>query len=132
MMALENGVEYLPMATPGDRAAEGRALRKRREALGLTQSQLSTFAEVGLRTLEHIEDGTGGHTRIERVRRVLDRMERGEDPKSTIVRRQLEPGVWITLEVDETVATVRAVRRGEDALRAIGVDGSQGQGQGKS
>lgn len=103
--------------------AQGVVVRERREALGLSQSELSVAADVGLRTVERIEDGTGGHTRIDRVTRALDRLERGEDPKATHLRRQIEPGVFLVLEVDESVATIRGVRRGEEIVRNIPTDG---------
>lgn len=117
------GVEYGVMATQGDRAAEGRALRKRRERLGMSQSELSVAADVGLRTLERIEEGSGGHTRIDRVVRALDRLERNEDPKAVLVRKEIAPGVFVQLEVDESIATVSAVRRGEEAVRRLSADG---------
>lgn len=109
----------MAMTTQGDRAVEGAALRKRREALGLSQSELAVAADVGLKTLERIESGEGGHTRIQRVRRALDRLERGEDPRAELASYEIEPGVFVVLQVDENKATIRGVKRGEDLIRDI-------------
>lgn len=109
------------MASGGDRAVEGRGIRKRREALGLTQAQLSTFAKVGLRTLEQIEAGEGGGTRIDRVLATLRRIEAGEDAASEVMRVQVRPGVYVVMEVEDT-ATVGDQRAAEDLLRALAAD----------
>lgn len=111
------------MTTGGDRVAVGTNVRSRREALGLTQAQLAVAAGVGTRTLAQLEAGEAGWTRLSRVERALDRLERGEDPTTEVVRWQIEPGVWITLSAEDA-ATMRSIKAAEERIRNLLEDGS--------
>lgn len=106
------------MTAKGDRAADGANVRARREALGLTQPELAVAAGVGARTLSQLEQGIGGHTRLYRVERALDRLERGEDPTTQVVRVEWAPGVFITINAEDE-ARLRDIRDAEAAVRRL-------------
>jgi transcriptional regulator with XRE-family HTH domain len=117
-LTLDDTVRVTHVTTGGDRVAAGREIKARRDALGISREKLAVVSGVSNKTLENIEHGVGGHTRAHLVLRALDKLERGEDPLSEVVRVQVRPGVWVTISADD-VASMRDVRSVEDALRGM-------------
>jgi len=72
----------------------GRAIRARREAIGLTQERLAKLARLSRQTVQRLESGTIKDLSFQRVSTILDVLGLSFDMPS-LTARQKKSGLWM-------------------------------------